>query len=70
MGDGNLEDRIKCEVEFARALTALLLAARLDQAELRAQEALDRVLNRRRAGRAFRSGGPDSFTLDSLHPTR
>ena len=45
MGDGNFEDRVRDEVDFARALTALLLAIRLENAEQRAEEAYERVIN-------------------------
>jgi hypothetical protein len=36
--------RIQDEIEFARALTALLLAARLEDAEHRAEEAYQRIV--------------------------
>lgn len=45
MSAGNFEDRLKEEIEFARALTALLLAARLEEAEHRAEEAYERIVN-------------------------
>lgn len=41
-----LEKRIQEEVEFARALTAVLLAVRLEVAEAKAQEAYDRLAHR------------------------
>ena len=37
--DPDVECHIKDEIEFARAWTALLLAARLEDAEMRAEEA-------------------------------
>jgi hypothetical protein len=45
MGNGNFEEQhIEDELELARALTALLLAVRLENAETRAEEAYNRVL--------------------------
>ena len=36
---------IRGEIEFARAVTAVILAVKLDQAEERAQNAYDRIVN-------------------------
>ena len=36
---------IRDEIEFARALTAVILAVKLEQAEERAQDAYDRIVN-------------------------
>jgi hypothetical protein len=41
----DFESRVQCEIEFARALTALVLAAKLEVAEQRADQALDRILS-------------------------
>lgn len=46
MDNETLEKRIRDEVEFARALTAVLLAVRLEVAEAKAQEAFDRLAHR------------------------
>ncbi len=43
-GDPELELRIQGEIEFARAWTALILAARLDEAETRAEEAYRQIV--------------------------
>jgi hypothetical protein len=48
-----LDARIREEIEFARALTALILAARLDEAEARAEHAYRLVF---RTGRPLPSG--------------
>jgi len=37
------EKRIREEIEFARALTAVLLAVRLEVAEAKAQDAYERI---------------------------
>jgi len=37
------DDRIREEIEFARALTAVLLAVRLEVAETKAQDAYERI---------------------------
>jgi len=50
MIDEKLEKRIRDEVEFARALTAVLLAVRLEVAEAKAQDAFDRLAHRLPAG--------------------
>ncbi len=44
MSDGDFDDRLKEEIDFARALTALLLAARLEEAEHRAEQAYERIV--------------------------
>ena len=36
---------IRDEIEFARALTAVILAVKLEQAEERAQDAYDRIIH-------------------------
>lgn len=51
MQQGNFEERVKDDIEVARALTAILLAARLEVAEARAQEAYDRITNGQPADR-------------------
>lgn len=51
MNGGDFEERIKDEVEFARALVAVLLAVRLKEAEDRAEQAYDRIVQ----GGAIRS---------------
>ena len=40
------EDRIRDEIEFARALTAVLLAVRLEVAEVKAQDAYEKIARR------------------------
>ncbi len=40
------EDPIRAEIEFARALTAVLLAVRLEVAEVRAQDAYEKIAGR------------------------
>lgn len=47
-----LEDRIREEIEFARALTAVLLVVRLEVAEMKAQDAYEKI-----AGRAAQARG-------------
>jgi hypothetical protein len=42
--DPDLESHIKDEIDFARALTALILAARLDEAEMRAEETYRQIM--------------------------
>jgi len=39
------EAAISGEIEFARAVTAVILAVKLEQAEERAQDAYDRIIN-------------------------
>ena len=39
------DSAIREEIEFARALTAVILAVRLDQSEERAQQAYDRIVD-------------------------
>ena len=39
------ETTISDEIEFARAVTAVILAVKLEQAEERAQNAYDRIVN-------------------------
>ena len=39
------ETAISGEIEFARAVTAVILAVKLEQAEERAQDAYDRIIN-------------------------
>jgi hypothetical protein len=46
MNDETLEKRIREEIELARALTAILLAVRLEVAEAKAQDAFDRLAHR------------------------
>ncbi len=46
MSDYIVEKRIREEIEFARALTAVLLAVKLEVAESKAQEAYDRLAHR------------------------
>lgn len=41
----NTESGIRDEIEFARALTAVLLAVKLDQSEDKAQVAYDQIVN-------------------------
>ncbi len=40
------EEKIREEIEFARALTAVLLAVRLEVAETKAQDAYERIAGR------------------------
>lgn len=46
MNDETLEKRLREEVEFARALTAIVLAVRLEVAEAKAQDAYERLAHR------------------------
>jgi hypothetical protein len=43
VSDENFEQRLREEIELARALTAVLLAARLEVAEIKAQDAYEKV---------------------------
>ena len=49
---GSTIARIQDEIEFARALSALILAARLEEAEYRSEEAYQRIVGSRRFGLA------------------
>ena len=51
MDRGTQDDRIREEIEFARALTAVLLAVRLEVAEVKAQDAYEKISRRVGAGR-------------------
>lgn len=46
MDGANVEEHIREEIEFARALTAVLLAVRLEVAEAKAQAAYERIAGR------------------------
>lgn len=46
MSDHIIDKRIREEIEFARALTAVLLAVKLEVAETKAQEAYERLAYR------------------------
>ena len=52
MSDTELADRLREEVELARALTAILLAARLEVAETKAQRAYENLIGKPAAARA------------------
>ena len=46
MNQETFEQRLREEIELARALTAVILAARLEVAEVKAEQALERVTGR------------------------
>jgi len=55
MGDGNFTEQLENEIDLARALTALLLAVRLDVAERRAEDVYERIIGGEPSGAERRS---------------